>query len=186
MLLVKYSHFLMANKSLTILIGLATIIASAYISYDIEFSDLIIPFTAQSLAVFVVAGLVNVRSFLIIITSYLLLGAIGLPVFAGGSSGLEKLFGPSGGFLIGFLFSGLYISQAIKSKITSARVVVIMLVATVILFAFGLVMLTFKFDWGKALQYGFYPYWPMAIVKALLSAFIVVQIRRWWQTQNKA
>ena len=176
----------MENKIILYVLGLGAIIASSYISFDVRLSALIIPFTAQSLAVFVVAGLVGTRTFLAIILSYLILGTLGLPIFAGGSSGLEKLLGPSGGFLIGFLFSGVYISQAIKSKDSFGKHILIMLLATLILFLFGLAMLTYKFDWSKALQYGFYPYWPMALVKAGLSACIVFYLTRHRQTKNKA
>ncbi len=46
---------------------------------------------------------------------FLFLGAIGLPVFSGGKSGFAALFGPTGGFLFGFLASAFVISLICRS-----------------------------------------------------------------------
>lgn len=48
---------------------------------------------------------------------YLSMGALGLPVFSGGTAGLGKLFGPTGGFYFGFLLSAVVVS-ALKGKDT--------------------------------------------------------------------
>ncbi|GMA45199.1 hypothetical protein GCM10025853_26560 [Tetragenococcus halophilus subsp. halophilus DSM 20339] len=47
---------------------------------------------------------------------YFLLGLIGLPVFAGGASGVAALFGPTGGYLIGFIFTSLIIGTIMKYR----------------------------------------------------------------------
>ena len=104
-----------------------------------------------------------------------MIGALGLPVFAEGSSGYEKIMGPSGGFLIGFLFSGTFISYT-RQHIQKDNILhwsTLMLLATVILFLFGLSQLHVHFDFSKAIEYGLAPFWKMAILKALLAALIV-------------
>jgi len=87
------------------LASLVLLVISAYISITLPVSEKGIPFTAQSLVVFILAGILPLRVFLIVILSYLLLGIVGLPVFADGSSGWAKITGGSGGFLYGFAVS---------------------------------------------------------------------------------
>ncbi len=66
-----------------------------------------VPFTLQTFAVFVTVGLLGGKRGTLAVLVYILLGAIGLPVFAGFSGGLGRLLGSSGGYIIGFLFSAL-------------------------------------------------------------------------------
>lgn len=160
-------------------IALLTLIVSAYISITLPISEKGIPFTAQSLVVFVIAGLFKPGHTAAIIGSYLLLGLVGLPVFAEGTAGWEKLAGASGGFLYGFLIAGVVISLLTKTvESEKSGVLMAMLIGTVVLFIFGLGQLCYKFGWSKALEYGFYPFWKMALVKALLAALVVVGAKR--------
>ena len=62
-----------------------------------------VPFTMQTFAIFLAAALLPVGQAALVLVAYLLLGAINLPVFAGFSSGLSAILGPTGGYLVGFL-----------------------------------------------------------------------------------
>ena len=64
-------------------------------------------FTLQTLAVFLTLGLLGGRWGTVSILCYLLLGAVGAPVFSGFRGGIGALLGPTGGFLWGFLCAGL-------------------------------------------------------------------------------
>ena len=66
-----------------------------------------IPFTLQTIAVFCTLGLIGGKRGTASILVYLLLGALGLPVFAGFSGGVGILFGITGGYLLGFILMGL-------------------------------------------------------------------------------
>lgn len=66
-----------------------------------------IPVTLQTMGVFLVCGLLGGRRGTISVLVYLLLGLVGIPVFAGFTAGPGRLFGITGGYLIGFLFSAL-------------------------------------------------------------------------------
>ena len=70
-----------------------------------------IPVTLQTFAVFVIAGLLGTKLSLLAITVYLLMGAVGLPVFSGMMGGLGRLAGPTGGYLIGFIFTALIVGS---------------------------------------------------------------------------
>ncbi len=66
-----------------------------------------IPFTMQTFAIFLAVMILGGKRGTLAIVVYLLLGLVGVPVFAGFSAGPGVLFGTTGGYLIGFVFSGL-------------------------------------------------------------------------------
>ena len=84
-------------------IGAAIIVIGSYISLTV----LTVPFTLQTLAIFAVLMTTGGKRGTVSIFCYLLLGTIGLPVFAGFKGGFASILGPTGGFLIGFIPMGL-------------------------------------------------------------------------------
>ena len=66
-----------------------------------------VPFTLQTFAVFLALGVLGGKLGTLSVAVYLLLGAVGLPVFAGFSGGLGALLGATGGYLLGFLLTAL-------------------------------------------------------------------------------
>lgn len=97
-----------------------------------------VPFTLQTMALaFVLVGMSAKQSTLAVVL-YLVLGGLGLPVFAGMSGGMAALFGPTGGFLIGFGVSAL-VGLAIRRLVpdTPARDVAICVSMIVCSYAIG-------------------------------------------------
>ena len=68
---------------------------------------LTVPFTLQLLGVFLALRLLGGRDGTLCIALYILLGAVGLPVFANFSAGISALIGPTGGYILGFLLMGV-------------------------------------------------------------------------------
>ncbi len=68
---------------------------------------MVIPFTLQTFGVFMAVGLLGGKRGTLAVLVYILLGAVGLPVFAGFVGGVGVLFGTTGGYIFGFLFSAL-------------------------------------------------------------------------------
>lgn len=66
-----------------------------------------VPFTLQTFAVFLVLSLLGGKRGTVSVLLYVLLGAVGMPVFAGFSSGVGVLLGSTGGYILGFLLTGL-------------------------------------------------------------------------------
>lgn len=66
-----------------------------------------VPYTLQTFAVFLAVGVLGGRRGTLAVLVYILLGAVGVPVFAGFTGGLGNLLGNTGGYIIGFLFSAL-------------------------------------------------------------------------------
>ncbi len=97
-----------------------------------------IPFTLQTFAVFVAAGLLGPVCGFAAVLIYLLIGLVGLPVFANFTSGFGILLGPTGGYMIGFLFTALAVGLMMKKLGRSLPVMIIaMLLGLLICYAFG-------------------------------------------------
>lgn len=67
-----------------------------------------IPFTLQTMGVFTAIGVLGGKRGTVAVLTYILLGAVGLPVFAGFTGGIGIILGTTGGYIIGFLFSALF------------------------------------------------------------------------------
>ena len=67
----------------------------------------LIPFTLQTMGVFLAVGLLGGKRGTIAVLVYILLGAVGAPVFAGFRGGMGSLTGLAGGYILGFLFTAL-------------------------------------------------------------------------------
>jgi len=83
-------------------LGTVLITVCSWISIPTE-----IPFTLQTMAVVFVCALLGGGRGAVSVLIYILLGAIGVPVFAGMTGGVGKLLGVTGGYIIGFIFTAL-------------------------------------------------------------------------------
>lgn len=99
---------------------------------------LTVPVTLQTFAIFAAVAMLGLWRGLAAIVVYILLGAVGVPVFAGFSGGFGILLGNTGGYIIGFVFSAL-ISGGIMKKF--GKKIPVMIVAMVLglsaCYAFG-------------------------------------------------
>lgn len=66
-----------------------------------------VPFTLQTFGVFLAVGVLGGKRGTLTVLTYILMGMIGVPVFAGFSGGIGCLLGSTGGYIIGFLFSAI-------------------------------------------------------------------------------
>lgn len=73
-----------------------------------------VPFTLQTFAVFLVANLLGAKKGVAATLIYILLGAVGLPVFSGFQGGVGALFGATGGYIFGFIPAVLIVGAAAK------------------------------------------------------------------------
>lgn len=99
-----------------------------------------VPFTLQTFGVFMAVGLLGGKKGTISVLVYILLGAVGVPVFAGFSGGIGVLFGTTGGYIVGFLLSGLVywaITAAFGEKLPV--MIIAMALGLIVCYAFGTV-----------------------------------------------
>ena len=99
---------------------------------------LTIPFTLQTFAIFAAVGMLGGKRGTLAVLVYVILGAIGLPVFSGFSGGVGKLMGPTGGYIIGFIFAALvyWLITKLFGKKTMIMAVA-MLAGLLVCYAFG-------------------------------------------------
>ena len=99
-----------------------------------------VPFTLQTFGVFVAVGVLGGKRGTLSILVFILLGAIGIPVFANFSGGIGVLAGPTGGYIIGFLFSALlmWAMEKLPGK-KSVMQIVSMIAGLIVCYAFGTV-----------------------------------------------
>ena len=97
-----------------------------------------VPFTLQTMGVFLAVGLLGGKRGTISVLVYLFLGAIGLPVFSGFAGGLGYMMGATGGYIIGFLFSALIMWFMEKVFGRDMKILILSMVLGLILcYAFG-------------------------------------------------
>ncbi|MDD6214001.1 MAG: biotin transporter BioY [Firmicutes bacterium] len=100
----------------------------------------VVPFTLQTFAVAAAGGLLGAKRGTLSVLIYILLGAIGLPVFASFKSGAEVILGATGGYVIGFLFLALISGFAAERFGRKMRVLIpSMLAGVAVCYAFGTV-----------------------------------------------
>lgn len=91
----------------------------AYVRLPVPLSP--VPVSGQTLGVMLAGALLGARLGALSQGVYVLLGAMGLPVFAGGMGGLAVLAGPTGGYLIGFIL-GAYVTGRLVEGVADVRV----------------------------------------------------------------
>ncbi len=97
-----------------------------------------VPFTLQTFGVFCAVGMLGGKRGTLSVIIYILLGLVGVPVFAGFKGGVGSLVGPTGGYIIGFIFTALVywlITKLLGTKLWA--VVLGMVLGLVVCYAFG-------------------------------------------------
>lgn len=149
------------------------LVASAYVAFPLPFSP--VPVTGQTFGVLLVAmALGRVRGTGVVV-AYLLEGAAGLPVFAGGAAGPQVLFGPTGGYLLGFVLAAYMVGSLAERgwDRTIFRSIVAMTIGYAIIFACGVAMLSRFVPVDTVIALGLTPFLVGMLVKIGLAAWIL-------------
>ena len=152
---------------------------SAYIIIPLPFS--LSPLALQTMTVNLTGYVLNAKQAFMTMLVYLLVGLAGVPVFTGGSAGPGKLFGPTGGYIIGFLFTAVFLAYFRGEKYSFKRYALLGCVIGIpLIYVFGVVQLKLitGMGWDKAIMTGALPFIPLDIVKCLAAAVIAGPINR--------
>lgn len=152
---------------------------SAYIIIPLPFS--LSPLALQTLIVNLTGYVLNAKQAFMTMLVYLLVGLAGVPVFTGGSAGPGKLFGPTGGYIIGFLVTAVFLAYFKGEKYNFKRYALLGCVIGIpLIYVFGVVQLKLitGMGWDKAIMTGALPFIPLDIVKCLVAAVIAGPINR--------
>ena len=140
-----------------------------------------VPLTLQTLftllAAMTLGGVMGASSQII----YVLLGIIGLPVFAGFKAGIGILFGPTGGFLFGFIISAYVIGKIIELKKEKNIFYYFLagIIGTIIIYIIGVTQLSFVTGMGlkRAVAVGMFPFLLGDILKIIAASFIASKLK---------
>ena len=170
----KNKIFNLANIS-TVLFGSIILIISAKIKVDLY----PVPMTLQPLAVLMIGMLFGRNLAIATIGLYILQGIAGFPVFAYGG-GLLYLFGPTGGFIVGFFIAGLVLGELADRgwgrNILSS--IFCMMLGMFIIYFFGILQLSAIKGFAFAIIKGFYPFLVGDLYKLLVAGILVPFIWR--------
>ncbi len=151
----------------------AFLIVASYIVIPLPFA--VAALSLQTLAVNLIALLLSPLEAGIAILVYILLGAIGVPVFNGGKGGLNYLFGPTGGFFIGFLVAVLLIAFLKGKKYNVLRyalVTVFVGIPVLYTFAVGWMVAVTGLSLKAAFLTGCAPFLPLDAVKCVVASVV--------------
>ena len=163
------------------LIGLMTAVTCILgpLSIPLPFSP--VPITFTNLAIYFSIYILGMKSGTLSCLIYILLGFVGVPVFSGFSGGAAKLAGPTGGYIIGFIFmaiiAGLIIDRFPEKYILHA---VGLIVGTAVCYLFGTVWLAKQLGMTfiKSLSVGVIPYLPGDAAKIIIALIIGPKLRK--------
>jgi biotin transport system substrate-specific component len=131
-----------------------------------------VPLTGQTFAVLLVGAALGSRRGLASLSLYSLVGALGLPVFAGGAAGAAYAFGPTGGYLLGFIVAayvtGLLAERGLERSIRTS--ILPFLAGTLVIYVLGAGWLSVQFGLEKALAMGVLPFIVGDAIKLALAA----------------
>lgn len=140
-----------------------------------------VPITMQTLFVNLAGALLGGPLGALSQVVYILLGVIGLPVFAGGKAGAGVLLGPTGGYLIGFVVGSYVIGKlvSIRQKPGFFWLVCAMSVGIALVYLLGIIQLSImaKLNFSKAIAVGLLPPLPGDILKIIIAAIITLKTR---------
>ncbi|WP_299237413.1 biotin transporter BioY [uncultured Anaerofustis sp.] len=134
-----------------------------------------VPISLTQIGIYFAVYALEYKYALISTLLYILIGSIGLPVFSGFMGGINRLLGPTGGYLVGFIFltlvTGYFIDKYYDNK---GFIILGFILGNIICYIIGSLWLAFQSNISiiSAFIIGCFPYIPGDIIKSVI-AFIV-------------
>lgn len=156
----------------------ALICISSYIRIDLT----AVPITAQTLAVMLAGSVLTPKQAALSLLTYLLLGAVGAPIFAGGAAGLPIILGKTGGYLIGFMVGAVVISLIRGKKSGLIRLGLANIIGGIVVVnLFGSIWFNYITGIGmaKTLILAVMPFIPFDLIKAAIATIIASRLNKY-------
>jgi biotin transport system substrate-specific component len=161
------------RQVILVLGGSLLIALAARIQIPLPFSP--VPVTGQTFAVLLLGALYGSKRGLATVLTYLVLGTLGLPFFAGGASGLARLAGPTGGYLVGFVAAafvvGVLAERGWDRRLWTAAVA--MILGNLVIYAAGVAWLARFVGWDAVLATGVLPFLAGDALKIALATLLL-------------
>ncbi len=152
----------------------------------------VIPFTLQTMGVFLAVGTLGGKRGTISVLIYILLGAVGIPVFSGFKGGFGVILGNTGGYIIGFLLSAL-LMWGLEKLIGKGKIAMIisMLAGLIVCYTFGTLwfMIVYAHNTGAValttvLGWCVIPFIIPDLIKIAVAFLLTGRLSRFIKTEN--
>ena len=139
-----------------------------------------IPITLQILGVFITASILGAKLGTVSIIIYILLGAVGLPVFSNFIGGFGILLSPTGGFIIGFIFTALTIGIITSFKNSILINTLAMLLGLLLCYLFGTLWYCIyaNVDFITAVLVCVVPFLIGDAIKIIVASILVTKLKK--------
>ena len=165
----------MANIAMCV----ALISIGGYIAFPTPFSPVMV--TATTLALSITALVLTPKQTAVAIFVWILLGAVGAPVFSGGQGGIGKILGPSGGFFPGFWLGYVGVSLFKGRQYSWKRYLAVLIgIAFPLTYICGIAYLMYalRIEMWQAMTMAMFSFIPGDFIKAVAAAFLGVRLNK--------
>lgn len=167
---------ILVREAMALFTGVALLSLLAQVSIPLPWTP--VPITGQTLGVALVALSWGRKRALAVMMSYIAVGAVGLPVFALGKSGLAV--GPTMGYLVGMIFASYLVGYLADKGFTKTfgRALLAAYTGSIFIFGFGVLGLSFFIPNEQLLIAGVLPFLPGDLIKNLIAASASSSIKK--------
>ncbi len=168
------------NTKTLALIGVMTAVICIMGPLSIQLPVSPVPISLGTLAIYFVIYVLGMKKGVISCCIYLLIGFIGIPVFTAFTSGPAKLLGPTGGYLVGYIFMALICGFVVDRTRNIVLCFLGMLFGTAVLYFFGTVWLAYQagMTFMEALAAGVLPFMLGDLAKIVVAMIAGEQIKK--------
>jgi len=176
-----YKRDVINNKAINAVIGVGFfIIATALGAYvRIPLPGTPVPITLQTFFVVLSGAVLGKKLGVLSQAGYLFLGAAGIPIFQGYAFGTAHIFGPTGGYLIGFLLASFLTGKILeKENANIFKIIAAFVMGNIALYSLGVIWLMFiyRISLINAITIGVLPFFAVEFIKVVTAAFIYRKI----------
>lgn len=171
----------MSKNSLQKLVLAALFTALTAVCSQLQIPLPMIPINLALFSVYLCGALLGAKWSVLSMTAYMMLGAVGVPVFAGFGSGPSVLFGRTGGYILGYILAAATVG--VLSRLWGQRfagLCAAMAVGMLVCYLFGTIWFMVLTGMGPvaSLSYCVWPFLPGDMVKIALAALLAVRLRK--------
>ena len=166
------------GKTLTQTFWITTFAILTGLAAQLQIPHQPVPYTFQALVVLLAGATLGPRNGFLSMVMYLSIGAIGLPVFSGAGFGFARIFGPTGGYLIGFPLAAFVIGSLLSHRQGYYWTLFSMFLGLLVIFTLGTIQLNLVYfqNWGDAFKAGFLIFSWWDILKLVAATTIAHQL----------
>jgi biotin transport system substrate-specific component len=160
------------RATVLVIAGAALTALAAQLAFTVPWTP--VPYTGQTAAVLLVGTALGARKGAASMALYVLLGLVGLPVYAGGAHGVERLLGLTGGYLLGFIVASALVGRLAEHAWDRSRIgaALLMALGNLVIYLIGVPVLAVvaPLAWSDAIQVGAIVFLPWDAAKIAIAA----------------